>query len=65
MGYYSSGDGNPFLSGKSAREVVSALIREADGECRAALLFLASALDAHMGEHEAAHADERKKMLAE
>lgn len=56
MGYYSSGDGNPFLSGKSAREVVSDLIREADGDCRVALLFLSNALDVYMGGHEAAHA---------
>lgn len=56
MGYYSSGDGNPFLSGKSMREQVSDLIREGDGDCRVALLFLTDALDVYMGGHEAAHA---------
>ena len=38
------------------REEVSALIREADGDCRVALLFLSDALDVYMGGHEAAHA---------
>jgi len=56
VGYYSSGDGNPFLNGKSMREQVSALIRESDGDCRVALLFVADAFDAYMGGHEAAHA---------
>lgn len=56
MGYYSSGDGNPFLSGKSMREQVSALTRESDGDCRVALLFLADALDAYMSGQEEAHA---------
>ena len=56
MGYYSSGDGNPFLNGKSMREQVSDYIRESDGDCRVALLYLANALDAYMAEHEEAHA---------
>ena len=56
MGYYSSGDGNPFLNGKSMREQVSDLIREANGDCRVALLFLADTFDVYMGGHEEAHA---------
>jgi len=60
VGYYSSGDGNPFLNGKSMREQVSAYIRESDGDCQVALLFLANALDAYMAEHEEAHAKKRQ-----
>ena len=60
MGYYSSGDGNPFLNGKSMREEVSAYIHKSDGDCRVALLFLADALDAYMGGHEEAHAKKRQ-----
>ena len=60
MGYYSSGDGNPFLNGKSMREQVSDLIREANGDCRVALLFLADTFDVYMGGHEEAHARKRK-----
>ena len=60
MGYYSSGDGNPFLNGQSMREEVSAYIHKSDGDCRVALLFLADALDAYMAQHEAAHAKKRQ-----
>jgi len=42
------------------REQVSAYIRESDGDCQVALLFLANALDAYMAGHEEAHAKKRQ-----
>ena len=60
MGYYSSGDGNPFLGGQSMSEQVSNYILKNNGDCRTPLLFLAYAFDAYMAQHEEAHVTKRE-----